>query len=128
MRIRPFFWFLFALVCMGILIFATLPHSHVPVRLQVHVDQETLASSGMTSLDLNLTDPQGIPIEQAQVIPKARMTNMDMITRVSQVNPRGQGNYTIKLLLYMAGPWEITILAQAHGFAPQEKILYVQVK
>ncbi len=68
MRVRPFFWFLLFFSCVGILVFAATNQTHAPARLQVHVDQQHLTSRQLTTLELDLTDPQGIPIEDAQVL------------------------------------------------------------
>lgn len=127
MRVRPIFWWLFTATCISVLLLAVLYRPHVPVTLQVHVDRHTLVSAGMTSLDLQLTDPQGIPIEQAVVVPSAYMTNMDMKANTHIVNTLGGGRYAVKLHLDMAGPCAIVIQAQADGFAPQQKVLYVEV-
>ena len=45
------------------------------------------------------------------------MTNMDMVAHQSSVRYLGQGNYVTQLRLYMAGPWLITVQAQADGHA-----------
>jgi hypothetical protein len=127
MRVRPFFWCLLTAVCISVLLLAALHRPHVPALLQVRVDKSTLVSAGMTSLELHLTDPQGIPIEQAAVIPSAYMTNMDMRANTHFVNALGGGTYTVKLHLDMVGPWAIVIQTQADGFVPQQKVLYVEV-
>src|SRR5436305_3667559 len=111
MRVRPIFWCILALACAGVLIFASTIQIHAPAIMQVHVDQATPASVGFTTIELHLSDTQGLPIEQAQVIPSARMTNMNMTTRAIFVRTRGEGNFSVQLQLYMAGPWEIDILA-----------------
>jgi hypothetical protein len=126
MRIRPFFWCLLATVCMSVLIFAANAQIHAPAQLQVHIDQQPTAA-GMTTLHLSLTDPQGLPIEEAQVVPDAHMTNMHMITSDEYVRSIGRGNYNVQIHLYMAGPWAITIRANANGFLPSQKTLLVQV-
>jgi hypothetical protein len=82
----------------------------------------------MTTLELHLTDPQGLPIEQARVSPSAKMTNMNMVTDQIRVRPLGDGNYSVQLQLYMAGPWEISIVTQADGFDSQQRTLFVQVQ
>jgi YtkA-like len=128
MRVRPFFWCLLAVTCIGVLVFAATIHRHIPAVMQVHIDQQTPASIGFTTLELHLTDSQGLPIEQAQVIPSARMTNMYMVTNASTVRELGQGNYAAQLQLYMAGPWEIRIIAQADGFDLLQQTLLVQVQ
>ncbi len=126
MRVRPFFWFLLALTCASVLIFAATIQTYAPALLQVHIPQQPRAV-GVTKLELHLTDPQGLPIEQAQVNSKAWMTNMDMVTHESNIKEVGQGNYIVQLHLYMAGPWEITVMAEASGFVPSHQTLLVQV-
>ena len=128
MRIRPFFWCLLAIVCMSVFIFAANAQIHTPAQLQVYFDQQPPTVTGMTTLHLHLSDLQGLPIEKAEVLPDAHMTNMHMITNNELVRSIGQGNYKIQIHLYMAGPWAITIRASADGFLPLQKTLFVQVK
>jgi YtkA-like len=128
MRVRPFFWFFLVFSCLGVLIFAALLHTQVPAVLRVQIDQQHPNASGFTTLELHLTDPQGLPIEQAQVLPNARMTNMSMVSKRVRVESLGQGNYLAQLQLYMAGPWEISIEAHADGFEPISRNLFVQVE
>jgi len=127
MRIRPFFWLLLLISCTGVTTFAVLYQPHAPTSLQVHVIQPRLVADRPASLELHLTDPQGLPIEQALVIPSAKMTNMDMAATENHVTELGNGTYKVNISLYMAGPWEITINTQATGFEPQHKTLFVQV-
>jgi hypothetical protein len=68
------------------------------------------------------------PIEQAQVFPDARMTNMSMVTNQIHVESLGHGTYLAQLQLDMAWPWEISIKAHADGFEPIAKNLFVQVE
>src|SRR5260370_16852274 len=84
--------------------------------MQVHIDQSPPVASKLTTLELHLTDPQGVPIEQAQVIPSAWMTNMDMETKQMRVVPLGRGNYATELQLSMAGPGGVCLLAPGRGF------------
>jgi len=128
MRVRPFFWFLLALSCAGVLIFAASLHTQAPAVMQVQLDRQPPDASGITTLKLRLTDSQGIPIEQALVLPMARMTNMNMATDQIRVEPLGQGNYMAQFHLYMSGPWEISIGAHADGFEPIAQTLFVQVE
>jgi nitrogen fixation protein FixH len=126
MRVRPFFWCLLACSCLSVLIFAALVHTSAPAIMQVQIEQPSRAV-GFTTLELHLTDPQGLPIEEAQIVSSARMTNMEMITHESHVKEVGQGIYIAQLHLYMAGPWKITVMAQADGFAPLNQTMLVQV-
>jgi hypothetical protein len=128
MRVRPFFWFFLALTCTSVLIFAALLHTQAPTIMRVQLNQQHPVASGFTTLELHLTDSQGIPIEQAQVLPNARMTNMDMVSNLFRVEPLGHGNYIAQLQLYMAGPWEISIEAHADGFESTAQTLIVQVE
>ena len=126
MRVRPFFWCLLACCCVSVLTFAAIMPVHVPGILQVQIKQPSRAV-GFTTLELHLTDPQGLPIEEAQIVSSARMTNMEMITHESHVKEVGQGIYIAQLHLYMAGPWKITVMAHAEGFAPLNQTVLVQV-
>ena len=128
MRVRPFFWFFLAFSCVGVLIFAALLHTQSPAVMRVQLDQQHPVASGFTMLELHLTDSQGLPIEQAQVLPNARMTNMSMATNQIHVESLGHGTYLAQLQLDMAGPWEISIEAHADGFEPIAKNLFVQVE
>jgi hypothetical protein len=126
MRIRPFFWYLVALSCASVLIFAATWQTSLPALLQVHIPQQPRAV-GVTTVELHLTDPEGLPLEQARILSDARMTNMDMVTHEKRMQEVGQGNYMVQFHLYMAGPWEITVLADASGFARCRQTLLVQV-
>ncbi len=128
MRVRPFFWCLLAVSCISVLIFAATIRTQAPATMQVRIDQHQPVSTGIMTLELHLTDPQGLPIEQAQVISSARMTNMDMATNQIRIKQLGMGNYATQLQLYMAGPWEISIVAHADGFDDLQQTLFIQVQ
>ncbi|HVB75738.1 MAG TPA: FixH family protein [Ktedonobacteraceae bacterium] len=127
MRIRPVFWCILTFVCCALLLFAALIKIHMPAFMQVHVDRAMSVSAGYTTLELHLSDPQDIPIEQAQVIPTARMTNMPMNAISTSVKVLGQGNYRILFALSMGGPWEISIVAHADGFDDSQRALFIQI-
>jgi nitrogen fixation protein FixH len=122
------FWCILALSCIGVLIFAGTVRTHVPVVMQVRLEQPIPHSVGFTTLRLHLTDPQGLPIDRAQVVPSAWMTNMDMKTDQVSVKALGEGDYRAQLRLYMVGPWKIRIVAYADAFDPLEETLFVQVQ
>src|SRR5258708_29429806 len=90
--------------------------THAPAIMQVHIDQSPPVASKLTTLELHLTDPQGVPIEQAQVIPSAWMTNMDMETKQMRVVPLGRGNYATEVQLFMAGDRGSSICRLDAGF------------
>jgi hypothetical protein len=127
MRVRPFFWYFLAFVCVGVLLFAATNQTHAPAILQVHVDQQKLTATSISTLELHLTDPEGVPIEEAHVLPDARMTNMPMQASYSNVSSIGKGRYKVELRLYMAGPWLITLHTNADGFRPLDQALQVDV-
>lgn len=127
MRIRPVFWFLLAFVCCALLFFASVIREQTPALMQVHVDRAVPVAVGYTTVELHLSDPQNIPIEQAQVIPTARMTDMNMTALSYAVKTLGQGNYTVQIALSMGGSWEINIVAHADGFDALQQSLLIQV-
>ena len=99
MRVRPFFLFILAFSCIGVIIFAALLHTQAPAVMQVHLDHQSPIAYGFTTLELHLTDSQGLPIEQAQVLPNARMTNMSMVTDQIHAESLGHGTYLAQLHL-----------------------------
>lgn len=127
MRIRPFFWCLLAFVCISILIFAASYRTYAPNILRVHMVRG-LVSSKPAIIELSLTDTQGLPIENAQILSHAHMTNMNMPTQEISSKPLGQGRYIVQLHLFMVGPWAIDLKAQADGFLTSQQSLYVQVE
>ncbi len=128
MRIRPFFWCLLAIVCMSTLVFAANYQTRMPNVLQVRIQQQHIVAAKPAMLELFLTDTQGLPIESAEISSHAYMTNMVMPTREISIKSLGQGRYRVQLHLYMAGPWAITVLAQAEGFISSQQNLHVQVE
>src|SRR5437588_5194579 len=80
MRIRPVFWCMLVLSCLGVLVFAATIHIDTPAVMQAHLASTVPDAASLTTIELHLSDSQGLPIEQAQVMPSARMTNMDMTT------------------------------------------------
>src|SRR5258707_15511880 len=121
MRVRPFLGGLRPLPCMVVLISAETLKTHAPAIMQVRIDQNPPVASKLTTIELRLTDPQGVPIEQAQVIPSAWMTNMDMETKQMRVVPLGRGNYATELQLSMAGAGGGWFVAAYPGFCWSEK-------
>jgi hypothetical protein len=127
MRVRPFFWVLLLTSCLSVLALALLYRPYTATLLQVHVERHHLVSQGLSNVYLQLTDPNGLPVSQANVRPSAHMTNMDMATDQSSVSEAGNGHYVVQLHLYMAGPWAIIIQTQADGFLSQQQTLFVEV-
>ncbi len=127
MHVRPFFWALLLTSCLSVLTLALLHRPDATTLLQVHVERHHLVAHGMSNVYLRLTDPNGLPVSQANVKLSAYMTNMDMVTDKSSVSEAGNGHYVVRLHLYMAGPWAITIQTQADGFLSQQQTFFVEV-
>ena len=127
MRIRTVFWCMLAVVCCSLLIFSAAVREHAPAVMQVRLDKAAPVSPSSLTVEMHLSDPQNIPIEQAHILPDAEMTNMAMNAISSTVKTQGQGNYLIQFALAMAGPWKIHILANADGFDPIQQSMFVQV-
>lgn len=125
MRVRFRFWLLLAVSCFGVLVFAALYQPHVPALM--HVQLEQIDHNGLATVELRLTDPEGVPIDDAHISSTAWMPNMVMPTPHSKIVPLGHGNYNAQLRLDMAGPWEISVTAQADGFTSLKHTLFVQV-
>jgi len=127
MRVRLPFWIVFATICIGVLALASLVQPHVPASIQVRLGQQPPQADALTTVLVHITDLQGVPIEQARVLSRANMTNMDMQVVPSHVSEVAPGNYLAQLHLYMAGPWAITVSVQAEGFASLQQVVLVQV-
>lgn len=127
MRVRPCFWLLLLVSCVGVLVFAATVREDIAAVMQVHIEQRPVAG-GFTTLDLHLSDPQGLPIDGASIFSQAQMTNMHMGTNSSGVKYMGQGNYIVQLQFSMTGPWLITLQAHADGFYTLRQTLFVQVE
>jgi hypothetical protein len=122
MRIRPFFWLLLIVACMSVLSLARLTPTHIPVVLQIHIDQPRPLSVDMTLL-LFLTDPQGVSIDEAQIVSSAAMTNMEMASEAPVIKTMGDGHYQVIYHFSMPGPWAIHIQTYADGFLPLHETL-----
>jgi hypothetical protein len=127
MRVRPFFWLLLLATSIGVIMLAVNYQPRLPAYIAVQMQSEHLQVHNTSDLLLHVMDTQGLPIDQAAIVSKARMTNMDMSSPDCHVIPLGDGRYQINMELTMAGPWSITIQTRAHGFAPQEHTLMVNV-
>ena len=126
MRVRPFFWILLVLVCMGVLTLAATVHILAPARLSVQLVQRPTPDTP-TTLIVRVTDAQGLTVDGAQISSQAWMTNMHMTTETISTTPEEQGTYLVRLRLYMAGPWMVSVSMQAAGFLPLNRTLLVQV-
>ncbi|HTI15875.1 MAG TPA: FixH family protein [Dictyobacter sp.] len=128
MRIRPFCWGVLLMACLSTLFCAALYQHYDPSFLQVQIIQQHLVTKTPATIEVHVTDLQGIPIDKAQIIPQARMTNMQMTADKSSVEWIGHGQYQVKFLFSMGGPWSITLQTRATGYAPQKQTLLVQLQ
>ena len=127
MRVRPFFWLFLVLACGAVLVFAATYCPCGPAVLQIHIAPNPNPTT-MTVINLHTTDPDGLPLDDVQILPNARMTNMNMMAHQIYTTPQGQGNYLLRVRLYMAGPWAVTVSIQAQGFAPLNRTILIQVQ
>ena len=118
MRVRPFFWALLAMICVGVLLFAETISLHRYTPMSVHIDQVSAATFDATSIRLHLSDSEGLPIEQASVTSHASMPAMHMTSQKISIQALGQGIYLAHLHFSMTGAWNIEIIADAEGFTP----------
>jgi len=126
MRIRPFWWILFIFCCLVVLACAISIPEHVPASMQVYF-AKPVSPDGLAQIILTLDDPQGLPIEQAQIKARAIMPAMPMLPPPTHVTSVGQGTYLLQFHLTMTGQWLITVSAQATGFLVPSKTLSVEV-
>jgi nitrogen fixation protein FixH len=126
MRIRPFWWILFTLCCVAVLACAISIPAHIPASMQVHL-AKPVSPDGLAQITLTLQDPQGLPIEQAQIRTRASMPAMPMLPPPLHITRAGQGTYLLQFHLTMAGQWLITVSAQATGFVVPSTTLSVEV-
>ncbi len=125
-RIHPVWWILFIFCCVAALIFAVSMPECVPAQMQTHLAQP-ISSDGLTQVILTLADPQGLPIEEAQIKTYASMPMMPMQPPLAHITSIGHGIYLLQLHLSMAGQWLIAVSAQATGFSVPSKTLTVEV-
>jgi hypothetical protein len=126
MRVRPFFWVLFACVCISMLTLAATIHIPVPAEFHVQLTQRPTPETPLV-LRVHVTDAQGLTVDDAQILSQAWMTNMPMKTSTITAVPEQPGTYLVRFPLFMEGPWMIALSLQADGFVPLRQTLLVQV-
>ena len=127
MRVRPFFWFLLAAVCVGVLTLSANIKVAQAIPLLAHIEQISTSTASTAEVRLRLTDAEGVPVDQARVTPRASMLEMAMAPQPTTVQPLGQGLYLASISFSMAGSWEIDIAAYADGFAVTKQSIIVNV-
>ncbi len=127
MHVRPFFWFLLAAVCTGVLVFAvTIPACRV-LPMRAHIDEVSMVNESSTLVRLTLTDPEGAPIDQAQITSRVYMLTMSMGPQQTKIEPLGQGTYLAQIHFSMAGSWRVEITAHADGFDVTRQLIQLTV-
>jgi hypothetical protein len=126
MRGHFWLWLVFLATCAAVLIFAYTVPEQVPAHLQAHIDQQRPLTTDL-NVHVALTDPQGLPIDNAYITSNAAMTNMIMVNEPLHIQSLGHGQYIIMYHLSMAGPWAIHIGMKAAGFAFLQQALLVHI-
>lgn len=127
MRVRPVFWIMLLTVCASILIFAANTSVYKSVPLQARIEQISASTASIAQVRLRLTDSEGMPVDQANVTPRAYMPNMTMAPPLTRVQPLGQGLYLASIAFSMAGAWKIDIIARADGFDTMKQSIMLDV-
>jgi nitrogen fixation protein FixH len=127
MRVRPFFWIFLVAVCSSVLIFAVTISVYRSVPMQAHIDQISTSVVQTTEVRLRLTDSEGLPIDQARIIPQVSMLAMPMDAQQVHVQALGQGIYLAQISFSMAGSWQIDLIAQADGFDAAHQSIQLNV-
>lgn len=126
MRVRPFFWGVLICACLGALLLAAIVPRQVPARLSVQLVQAPRLDTPTTFL-VEVTDVEGVMVNNAQIASRAWMTNMPMLTKHISTSPKGQGLYLVRINWPMVGPWMVSISMKADGFASLQHTLQVRV-
>jgi nitrogen fixation protein FixH len=126
MRVRPFFWILLTAVCIGSVLLAAAVSLRHTLPMQARIDRVSAVASA-SFVRLLLTDSEGTPIDQANVIPRVSMPAMPMEAQHTSVQALGQGVYLAQISFSMAGLWQIDLLVHADGFAPVRQSLRLAV-
>ncbi len=126
MRVRPFFWVFLALVCTGVLAFASIMTTNQELPLKAYIEQVITQSPGVALVRLRLIDTEDQPIEQATILSRASMPEMLMEPQITSVQALGEGSYLARFRLSMAGYWELGFQVFAPGFVSTQQVVFIQ--
>lgn len=126
MRVRPFFWGVLVCTCLGVLLLAAVVPRQVPAHLSLQLLQ-TPQLDAPSSLLVEITDAEGVTVNNAQIVSRAWMTNMPMLIKHISTFPKGQGLYLVQINWPMVGPWMISVSMEVDGFAPLQRTLSIHV-
>ena|SRR3989442_1462491 len=73
MSVRPIFWLLLAISCLGVLLIAIMAPISIPAVMQVHLRNLHPASTEFTTVELHLADTEGLPLEKADLSPSSAL-------------------------------------------------------
>lgn len=110
--------------CLGVLLFAIHWQERVPAILHVQVQRAAMPE---TTLIVQMTDTEGVPLDEAHLHLTATMTTMAMTPPLMHMTKSGPGRYLIHLSLSMVGQWVIQISASAQNFVIPSHILSVAI-
>ena len=92
-----------------------------PVSIKMETDPNP-AIMGDMELVLNITDPNGNPIEGATVDVSADHTDMSGMNMSGLATDQGGGRYSIKANFSMSGNWKVTVYIRKDGLDYKENI------
>ena len=124
MRVRPLYWTILVLCCLGTLLFAARWQEHLPAQLHVQVERSALSE---TTLVIHITDTEGTPLDETHITVHATMNRMAMVPPPIQILPTGVGCYKANLVLTMTGEWIIQVSANAWNFTVPHQTLALVV-
>lgn len=127
MRVRPFFWLLFTIVCASVLIFSAAIAANKTLPMHVHIHQISTSDSESALVLLHIADPEGVPIDEARIIPKAFMPSMEMGPQHINIRPLGEGLYLTSIQFSMSGDWQVDITALARGFDKTQESIQLTI-
>lgn len=127
MRVRPFFWLLLTAVCVSVLLFSATISANKTIPMHVHIHQISTPDEETALVLLHVADTEGIPIEEAHIIPDAYMPAMNMGPQSITIQALGQGLYLTRIHFSMGGSWQVDITALAKGFAKTQESIQLTV-
>ncbi len=128
MHIRPFFWAWLAFVCIAVLVFAYFVTNNQVEPLQAEIAHITSYSTGITLVQLQVSDMESLPIEQATILSSASMPGMAMSPQFVSVQTLGRGSYVARFQLSMAGFWQLGFHISATGFRSAQQVVALQTR
>ncbi len=124
MRVRPLYWCILLVCCLGTLLFAARWQEYVPAQIHIEIEHTALS---LTTLVIHITDTEGTPLDETHITVHATMNDMAMLPPPIRIVPAGAGYYKANLSLTMTGEWIIQISASAQNFTVPRQTLSLMV-